>query len=224
MVNIKLLFIILDEGNDNKVKNILNKFGIKVKTVTNVSGTASPSVLDYFGLTETKKELFIAIIPDYLNKKIITKIKTSFNLGKEGTGIAFTIPIASSNKYLSDSFSKHIKEKDESNMENKNEIKYHLIVTIVLEGYLEQVMNAAKRAGCSGGTVIKGRELSDNRKVKILGFNIEPERDIVINLVSENEKNKVMEEITKEVGIKTKGKGMCLSLPIDDVVGLELSK
>ena len=35
--------------------------------------------------------------------------------------------------------------------------KYHLILTIVMEGYLNQVMTAAKRVGASGGTVIKGR-------------------------------------------------------------------
>lgn len=220
MINIKLLFIILDESNDKKVKNILNKFGVKIKTVSNASGTASPSVLDYFGLTETKKELFMAIIPDYLTKKILSKIKTNFNLGKEGTGITFTIPIASSNKYLSDSFIKNSPERNEINMENKSDTRYHLVITIVSEGYLEQVMTAAKRAGCSGGTVIKGRELSNNRPVKILGFSIEPERDIVLNIVSEKDKNKVMEAITTDVGIKTKSKGVCLSLPVDNVVGI----
>ena len=33
-----------------------------------------------------------------------------------------------------------------------------------------------------------------------------------------------MEEITKNVGIKTDGKGICLSLPIEEFIGLDLSK
>lgn len=222
MVNIKLLFIILDEGSDKKVKYLLNKYGIKVKTVSNASGTASPSLLDYFGLVETKKEVFMAIIPDYLTDKILTKIKTDFKFSKIGTGIAFTIRIASSNKYLSDSFSKDSLNRSEIDMENKNSIKHHLVITIVSEGYLEQVMTAAKRAGAAGGTAIKGRGLSNTNPVKILGFNIEPEKDIVLNIVSEETKTRVMEEITKEVGIKTKGMGVCISLPVDDVVGLDL--
>ena len=28
-----------------------------------------------------------------------------------------------------------------------------------------------------------------------------------------------MEEITKQVGIKTEGKGICLSLPVDSAIG-----
>lgn len=224
MINIKLLFIILDAGSSKKIKYLLNKFGIRIKTVSNASGTASPSVLSYFGLVETKKEVFMAIIPDYLSLKILTKINIEFNLEKVGTGIAFTVPIASSNKYLSDDFVNNNSNRGELKMESKSNIKYHLVITIVSEGYLEQVMTAAKKAGSSGGTAIKGRGLSNAKRAKILGFNIQPEKDIVLNIVSEKDKTKVMEEITKEVGIKTPGKGICISLPIDDVAGLDLGE
>ena len=103
-----------------------------------------------------------------------------------------------------------------------NKLSYHLIITIVTEGYLEKVMSAAKKAGSSGGTALKGRGLSDNRPAKILGFNIEPEKDIILNIVSEKDKNKVMEAITKEVGIKTRGRGVCFSLPVEEAIGFGL--
>ena len=45
------------------------QYGIKFKTVTSAIGTASPSVLDYFGLTETHKDVFLAVIPSYLEEK-----------------------------------------------------------------------------------------------------------------------------------------------------------
>lgn len=221
MVNIELLCLILDEGYDKKANILLNRYGIKVKTVTNASGTASPSVLDYFGLTETKKDVYLAIIPDYLKYKILDKLNIVFKLDKEGTGIAFTIPISSSNKFLSESFGKNNIEENDVKME-KEQQKYHLVITIVMEGYIEQVMAAAKRAGCSGGTVIKGRGLGNIMPTKILGFNIEPERDVILNIVLEKDKNKVMEEISKDVGIKTPGKGVCIALPVSDTVGLGL--
>ena len=220
MVNIKLLFIILNEGNDAKVKSILYSFGIKVKTVSNAHGTASPSVLDYFGLVETEKEIFMAIIPDYLKCDILNKLNDSFDFDNVGNGVAFIVPISSSNKFLADAFSTKTSERNEIKM--KNEVKYHLIITIVSEGYLEKVMAAAKRAGSSGGTALKGRGLSDNRPAKILGFNIELEKDIVLNIVTDKDKNKVMEAITKEVGIKTRGKGVCISIPVEEVAGLGL--
>lgn len=218
MVNILLLVLIMDEGYDKKVNLFLNKFGIKFKTVSNAIGTASPSVLDYFGLTETKKDVFLAVIPNYLEEKILTKIKTTFKLEKQGSGVAFTIPIISSNKFLSDIFSKEGIEKGDNIMED--EIKYHLVITVVLEGYLEQVMAAAKRAGATGGTVIKARGLANIMPNKVLGFNIEPERELILNIVDDESKNRVMEEITKTCGIKTGGKGVCVALPISMAEGI----
>lgn len=220
MVNIKLLFIILDYGYSKKVNSILNKYGIKFKTISNASGTASPSLLSYFGLIDTKKEIYIAIIPDYLTDDILNKINVEFDLKNIGTGIAFTIPITSSNKYLSDDFNK--KSDRGENME-KDSKKYSLIMTIVSEGHLEDVMTAAKKAGGSGGTSIKGRGLAFLKKSKVLGFNIEPEKDIVLNIVDKDNRTKIMEEITKNVGIKTEGKGICLSLPIEEFIGFDLN-
>lgn len=222
MINISLLFIITNEGHDKKVKSILNSFGIKVKTVSNANGTASPSVLDYFGLIERKKAVFMAIIPNYLSKDILNKLNNHFKFDDVGTGVSFTVPISSSNKYLSDVFKNNAPESEEKHMGQENSIKYHLVITIVSEGYLEQVMTAAKRAGSSGGTALKGRGLSDSRPAKILGFNIEPEKDIVLNIVTDRDKKRVMEEITKEVGIKTRGKGVCISVPVEDAVGFGL--
>ena len=65
--------MIYSEGKDKKINSKLNKYGVKIKTITNASGTASPSVLDYFGLMETKKDVYIAIIPQYEEHKILTK-------------------------------------------------------------------------------------------------------------------------------------------------------
>ena len=156
---------------------------------------------------------------ELVDKRMLEKINSDFSFDKHGSGIAFTISIASSNKFLSDNFVKSVYEVSERGI-NMDNTKYHLILTIVMEGYLNQVMTAAKRVGASGGTVIKGRGLANLNPGKILGFNIEPERDIVLTIVEENMKNKVMEEITKEVGIKTPGRGVCISLPIDSAVGL----
>lgn len=219
MVNIKLLCLILDEGLHKKANSVLNRLGIKFKTVSNASGTASPSILDYFGLAETKKELFLAIIPENLKYKTLEKLNNTFHLEKEGTGIGFILPISSSNKFLSESFNKIDMVGEDDNM-SKNK-KYHLVITIVYEGYLEKVMTAAKRAGCNGGTVMKGRSLSDVIPTKILGFNIEQERDVVLNIVEEKDKTKVMEEISKDCGIKTTGKGICFSIPIEATMGLD---
>lgn len=216
MVNIKLLFVILNNGYPNKIKSIFSKNNINIKIVTHGLGTASASVLDYFGIVETKKDIYLAVIPGYLESKMMSQLNREFKIEQPGTGVAFTVPISSSNKYISSSFEKDKPIKEEAMVKEK---KYHLVITIVLEGHLEQVMNAAKKMGANGGTVIRGRGLGNKEAVKLFGFQIEPGRELVLNVVEEEIKNKVMEEITKEVGLKTPGKGICISLPVDSVAG-----
>ena len=102
----------------------------------------------------------------------------------------------------------------------ENEKEYELIVLIVSEGYASIAMDAAKRVGASGGTLINGIGLGTKEATKFLGITIEPEKDVVLILVPKEEKRKVMEEITSEVGLSKEGRGICFSMPVDNVVGL----
>ena len=81
-------------------------------------------------------------------------------------------------------------------------------------------MQAAKNAGCMGGTVIDGRSIA-SRGTLFLDISIEPEKELVLNIVSKSIKRKVMESITKECGVKTEARGVIISVPLDNVIGLE---
>ena len=81
-------------------------------------------------------------------------------------------------------------------------------------------MDAAKRVGANGGTLINGIGLGSEEATKFLGITIEPEKDVVLILVEKDEKKKVMKEITDEVGLSHEGRGICFSIPVDNVVGL----
>lgn len=205
---IKLLIVI---SNDNKLNTILKHYKLNFNIITYGSGTASKSLLTYFGLDEVRKNVYFSLIPSYLEEKILISLKNKLNLNKIGQGIGFTISLKSSNKFIKD-----ILDKKEMVMKSSD---YELIVTIVKEGYSESVMNAAKKVGASGGTVIYGRSLGSSRTI-LANLQVEPEKDVVLNIVKKEIKNKVMESINKETGIKTDANGILLSLPIDNVIGL----
>ena len=218
MTKLKLLVTILDEDYDKQIKKIYDYNKVTVRFVTHGFGTASSSVLDYFGLIETKKHIHLAVIPDYMEENIFKQIDQKLWLNAPGTGIVFSLSLASANKFLFDGFvDNEVNKEGEMMNVSKN---HYLIITIVMEGHLEQVMAAAKRVGAHGGTVIRGRGLGDKDAVKFFGFDIEPGRELILNIVDGEIKNKVMEEITKVVGVKTSGKGVCLALPVDSVMGM----
>ena len=66
LVRMKLLTIITEIDKEEKFTEVLNGFDIDNFILTRAYGTASPSILDYFGLLEVKKQIAI----DYEQKAL----------------------------------------------------------------------------------------------------------------------------------------------------------
>jgi len=209
----KLLFTITSVKYEKKYKKIYKNYKLPFVISLNCYGSASKSMMSYFEIDDIKKILMLSIVSDDMLDDILIDINKITNI--PGSGIAFSTPINSGPKYL---------EKIVTNNKKGDEVvvktcEYSLIVTIVSSGYAQTVMDEAKKCGASGGTLINGRGLGSNEAIKFLGVSIEPEKDIVLNVVKNDIKNKVMQCIVESCGINTPGKGVSFSLPIDKVVG-----
>lgn len=221
---IELLCLISNEKEDKIIKPLYNKYNMPFNLATYGEGTASSSLLEYFDLEKIKKYIYFSLIRTNEKTEILSDIKNNLKLETQGNGICFTVPLSSSTKYILEKLEakedKMEKEKEKEIKKNK-EKEYHLIVTIAIEGYAEKIMKVAKNAGASGGTLIEGRSLyQKNSKRQFLGFSIEPEKDVILIVANSNQKNDIMEAITKEAGLKTQGGGIIFSLPISEAVGL----
>ena len=216
MDNLSMMVMIFNKKLEKKYKFLLQRNRIKYNVLLYGTGTASSSVLEYFGLNEIKRDVVLSILPYNLSKYMLKQIDQKLKMDEPGNGIAFTLPISSSTKNMKDAYKDY--DVEDTYMEESNK---HLIITIASEGYAEEVMNAAKKAGATGGTTLNGRGLETDKIVKFLGISIEPEKDIVLILADENIKNKIMDSILESCGLKTLGKGICFSLPVSHVVGLK---
>ena len=98
---------------------------------------------------------------------------------------------------------------------------YHLVLAIVNRGSSDQVMEAARSAGARGGTVIYDRRVGYEDVQNMLGFTLQPEKEIVAILVPTAQKLPVMQAINREAGLKTDCRGVLFSLPVDDIMGLQ---
>lgn len=218
---IELLCLITNANDDKKLKQIESKYSMPFNLAMYGTGTASSSLLNYFGLEEIKKYVYLSLINYEEKQNILNDINKTLNIEKPGHGIAFTIPLSSSTKYIKDKINKDQKENNMKQENNKNKKNHELIIAIVNEGNRDTVMNAAKKKGAGGGTLLKGRSLLENSsKNKFLGITIEPEKDIVMIVIDKEKKKEVMESITENAGLKTKGNGIVFSLPIDEAIGL----
>ena len=161
MDNLNILFIIINKTDEKRISKIIDKYKVGFKVIMHGTGTASSSLLEYFNLNDEAKTVLTIVLPTTLGKNILKEIETKNQTHKHGNGIAFSIPLSSSTKYMLDFYKNH--EMEDIEMEEANQ---HLIITIVNEGFAEKVMTEAKKAGATGGTTIHGRGLATEHAIK----------------------------------------------------------
>lgn len=98
--------------------------------------------------------------------------------------------------------------------------EHELILCIVNEGFSEVVMEAAREAGASGGTIIHARGTANKEAEEFFKITIQPEKEIVMILVPAKIKEAVLHALYQSAGLKTPGQGIAFSLPVDNVIGI----
>lgn len=98
--------------------------------------------------------------------------------------------------------------------------KHEVIFCIVNAGFTDDVMDAAREFGASGGTVIRARGTANAEAEKLYNIAIQPEKEIVMILVEASLKNDILHALYKAVGLNTPGQGIAFTVPVESVVGL----
>ena len=102
-------------------------------------------------------------------------------------------------------------------MDNKHE----MIFCIVNAGFSELVMDAAREAGARGGTVIHGRGTANKEAEEKFNIPIQPDKEVVMIIVSSDIKDNVLKALNLAVGLDTDGQGIAFSMPVDMVIGIK---
>ena len=100
------------------------------------------------------------------------------------------------------------------------ENQFEMVFAIVNSGYTEEVMDAVKACGATGGTIINARGTANLEAEKFFGISISSEKEIVMIIVKKDIKDSVLKAIYEKVGLSTPGQGIAFSLPVDEAVGL----
>ena len=109
-------------------------------------------------------------------------------------------------------------ERDETEMA---ESEFSMVMAIVNQGFSEEVMDAAKPVGATGGTVFHSRRVGNEDKMKFWGISVQPEREVVLILARKEDKLNIMQAIGRKCGINSKAQGIVLSLPVDSTAGMD---
>ncbi len=220
MQGIKYFIAITHREFSEQYIDAFKKLGINAIITKLCLGTASDTVLNLLDLEKTEKIMLEAMVTlEKINelKKCLIK---DLNIHVPGNGIALFIPVdgigglSAKNYFIGDGECK----KEETKMQD-NLSKVVLILTVCDKGNTDIVMDAARSAGATGGTVVRaqgtGAEIA-----KFFGVTICEEKEMVYIAAKREDRDKIMCAIMEKAGKDTPAHGVAFSLPVDNVVGI----
>ena len=112
-------------------------------------------------------------------------------------------------------------EEVEKEVKKMNEpITHAMILVTINQGYSDAVMNTARAAGATGGTILKGLRCSPGKSAVIFGITIQEEQEIVAIVVPKDKKNRdhAGDQLCSWNGLSCHG--VAFSLPVDGIMGV----
>ena len=170
------------------------------------------------------KNILMGMMPKAFADEMLKRLRKKLHLGMPNTGIAFTVFMSGGSGHLVqliESLEPEEKKLTERNEADMTENEYSMIMAIVNQGFSEDVMNAARPKGASGGTVFHSRRIGNQEAMKFWKISVQEEREVVIILAQKEDKLAIMQEIGRQCGMHSKAQGIIMSLPVDGIAGLD---
>ena len=211
------LIAITDREKHQKMAALFEQAGSRPILTMLGKGTARSEHLALYGLDSTEKAIVSSVANSEDTARLIRAAKEQLYMDIPGNGVMLAIPMKSvaggkTLRFLSGG--KDIGGKPEM------EFRHELIIAILNEGQSDSVMNAARAAGATGGTVIHAKGTGSRETGKFLNVSLAEEKDLVYIVAKAGEKAAIMSAINEKAGPGTRAGAICFSLPISAVVGL----
>lgn len=184
-------------------------------------GTAIQSMLDLLGIESTEKRVIMTVANPEKTRKFIKEMRRQVYIGIPGHGIIMAVPIKSVGggktlAYLNNG------EQQPARYSPELSNRYELIVIVANEGRTDQVMNAARAAGATGGTVLHGKGTGSQNPKKFYNVSIASEKEVILMVAQNDRKAAIMQSVLHHAGPDSEAGAVLFSLPVSEVAGFGL--
>lgn len=217
------MITIVDRNQSRKFLSFYQNYGVSVVFSTLGRGTAASDILNYFSLEATQKAVLFAVVTDTVWAAVKKGLESIMQIDIPGTGIAFVIPMSSIGGKRQLQFLTNGQRFTKGEETVLKDTKHELLVVVANQGYIETIMDAARRGKAAGGTVIHAKGTGMEGAEKFLGVSLATEKELVLIVVRHEDKNAVMSAIMEDAGLESRAKAIVFSLPVTSTAGLRLS-
>lgn len=183
-------------------------------------GTAVQSMLDLLGIESIEKRVIMTVANPEKTRKFIKEMRRQVYIGIPGHGIIMAVPIKSVGGGKTLAYLNNGEQQPARYTPELND-RYELIVIVANEGRTDQVMNAARAAGATGGTVLHGKGTGSQNK-KFYNVSIAAEKEVILMVAPSDRKAAIMQSVLHHAGPDSDAGAVLFSLPVSEVAGFGL--
>ncbi len=212
-----VLLSTVESGKGKKLMHTLNGENIKMHMQTVGEGTAPTEMMDILGLGTNSKDIIISFANEAVVNKLMTNFGDNFASYSEYGGLMMVLKLSAINRLAAEIISHNLTSEQVKGGEvkMKNAHNHNLVMITVAQGYTDQVMETAKKAGATGGTVIRGRIAETEMFSELANMDSEEEREIIFILAPAKVSCQIMEDVNKKFGLRSEAKGILCSVPVE---------
>lgn len=221
MQNLYLFITIIKKSDGKEFLDFFLERDVSPIYSTIGRGTANSKTLSLLGLEQSEKLIMQSIVTSskvYQLKNDLTK-KMSIDLPDRGIALAIPLSSIASRRVLDHILSEQA-TKEENQLITERKIDMELIIAICLKGNSDKIMDVARAAGATGGTVVKAKGTASGSDM-FFGMAISDEKEIIYIVSRKEQKSDIMKAIasyTNEHGTHP----IAFSLPVSETAGFRL--
>lgn len=215
---IKLLYSVTEDGNRPHVTAFLNRFGIGMHMAVHGEGTAPTEMLDLLGIGTSDKDVTFSFGPESAMARLTKELDGRLGGGvRHARGIFVIVPLNAVSNLFSTIVIRQAAGKGSETMEEPLTVQdtHSLICAFVKRGYVEQAAEAARKAGATGGTILRARLTGAEDVAKFFGSVLSEEREVLTILAAANVRDGIMEALNASCGLHSPAEGLICSLPVE---------
>ena len=158
-------------------------------------GTAQQKTLDRLGIEKTEKVMFSCLLPGSQAGSLLRRLRREMQLDVPGNGIGYLVALHSA--AAQGGLTRWPQQAQQSNgteMTQMEEPRFALIVAVVRRGCTDEIMDAARAAGATGGTIVHARGAAE-KAGSFFGMSITSEKELLYIVARRADEGGIMRAI-----------------------------
>lgn len=226
-MNFRLLAGIVPHGEGDTVASAASAAGAGGGTIVQAAGTAPNAVMQLLGLGAGAREVYFTIVAEDAEPRVRAVVaKVAEASRRSRFGVVFRTAVARFARFgLDEARGAGKSAEDAAKNENGNDAMHEqseteLVAFVVNKGFADDAMAAARKAGATGGTVLKARGTAKPGDETFFGVPLVPEKELLLVLAPRATAEAVFEAVRALPCFAERGSGIAFSVPVADFSAL----